>query len=408
MKRFIIAATASMMVLTLTACYAETDNKDMGESSAGVFESAPVSIPSDDDSQTVDLGMADDVGEPSAGVFESAPVSIPANDDSLTVDVESADDALYGNTSGNISNDAFVAQDSESVYYVLPTDTEYMMSQGELMKKNTDGSVMAVLLSGGRPHCLNVVDGWIYYINSESGGGLIYKVREDGSENTLITSGYYAHDFMQGYTTQDMGSILKMVVVDNWIYCRVYEGNDDGNYNAIYRIDADSGEVVRLQQVGRYMAGLVIFDGWIYYSKGEGDNGAYTYRMRTDGTENTMIAEAWIPSPSIADGKIFYLGGDDASGSQIFSMDLDGTNIGRIADGIVAVSINAVGEWIYYATGSAVFKVKTDGTENTKLCDYSSTSDIEINVLNDWVYLRDRATGMHMMRTDGSDFQEVA
>ena len=341
---------------------------------------------------------------------EEQPLDIdtPGNE-AATVDngsEERPSESQYGNTSGNISNDAFTAQDGVNLYYVLPTSPEYVMEQGELIKINADGSVTIDLSSNGRPHSLNVVDGWIYYIsgNSMNPDGLIYKIREDGTENTLITSADSGQGFSQGYTTQNIGNTLRIIVVDDWIYCRVYEAVDDGRYNVIYRINADSGAVERLQQVGASMHGLAVYDGWIYYSTGSAEQDELgTYRMRTDGTDNSKIAEVLIPFPSIVNNKIYYIGGE----RYIYSMKLDGTSVERVADGIMAVSLNVDGDWIYYATGSEVCKVKTDGTENTKLCDYPSTDSIQINVLNDWIYLMDRASGMYKVKTDGSELQEV-
>ena len=128
--------------------------------------------------------------------------------------------------------------------------------------------------------------------------------------------------------------------------------------------------------------------------------------------KNEKIADFLIYLPNIVNDKIYYLGGDDAS--QIHRMDLDGTNNERIADDITAASINVDGDRIYYATDSAIYKINTDGTDSIKLCDYPNSNSVELNVLNDWVYLidgRESGTGnrhiMHKVRTDGSDLQEV-
>lgn len=148
--------------------------------------------------------------------------------------------------------------DGDNIYYVLPADLGYDIRLGDLTKTNAEDSVKTVLFSVGKPHCLNIVGGWIYYISSPD--GLIYKVREDG-------------------------------------------------------------------------------------------------------TENTKIADFQISSTSIVNDKIYYICGDEILGSQIYSMDLDGTNNERIADGITAVRINVVGDWIYFTNTSAIYKIKTDGTE---------------------------------------------
>jgi hypothetical protein len=101
------------------------------------------------------------------------------------------------------------------------------------------------------------------------------------------------------------------------------------------------------------------------------------------------------------------MGGDEVSGMQICCMDLDGANSERITDGVAVLKINVAGDWIYYATGSELHKIKTNGTEQTKLCDFPGAYSNLINVLDDWVYIWDRASGMHRVKTDGSEFQEV-
>lgn len=369
MNKFIIGAAVAAAAFLLTACNAKTDNGSMSEASANVVETTPVSIPTN----------------------EIRPV----------VEDEQANEAQYGNTSGNISNNAFTAQNGDIIYYVLPTHLEYDVQLGDLTKTNADDSVKTVLFSGGRPLCLNFVDGWIYYISSPD--GLIYKMREDGTENTLITTADTQSGLMQGYTTQNLSMVETMVVVDDYIYCRVH--NNDRT-KAIYRINTDSGEVEKLQQLGEITSGFTVYDGWIYYSKNADDTWE-TYRITTDGTQNTKITDFQIFSTSIVNDKIYYIYGNDVLETKIYCMDLNGSNNKQIADGIMAVKINVVGDWIYFTDTSAIYKVKTDGTEKIKLCDFPSSNFIDMNVVDDWIYLTGNGFNIHKLKTDGSEMHEV-
>lgn len=329
------------------------------------------------------------VSEAPASAAETVSVSVQADEIQLTEEMQ------YGNTSGNISNDAFAAQDGDYIYYVLPAHSGNDAPSGDLTKTNTDGSVNTVLFSGGRPLCLNVAGGWIYYIGSPD--GLIYKMRGDGTENTPITSADTQSGFMQGYP----GTAEKMAVVDEYIYCRV-KNND--RTKGIYKINVNSGEAEQLHQLGALTSAFAVYDGWIYYSVSD-DGGTWeTHRMRTDGTENTKIADFQISSVNIVNDKIYYIYGDEA---QIYSMDLDGANIKRIADGITAVKINVAGDWIYFTDTSAIYKIKTDETGKIKLCDFPSSNFININVLKDWIFLTGNGFNMHKVKTDGSELQEV-
>ena len=387
-SRIITLTLSLILVFTLTACGGTGDGGN--NTTKPVDNMAP---PVDNTTPAADNTPSNDVPSPDNS----------GSDDKNTPEPPAISGSI-GNTSGNISNGAFAAQDGDTIYYVFPTHPEYEMLMGDLIKTNADGSTTTVLFSGDRPYCLNVIDGWIYYIAD----GLIYKVCEDGTENTLITSGYSGEDLLQGYTTQEFYSIYRMVVVDNWIYCRAL---DFDRTSEIYRINADSGEAEQLQRIEGSMNGFAVYDGWIYFNKSEGDTWG-AYRVRTDGTENEKIADFLIYLPNIVNDKIYYLGGEDAS--QIHRMELNGTNNERIADGITAASINVVGDWIYYATDSAIHKINTEGSDSIKLCDYPNSNSVELNVLNDWIYLidgRESGTGnrniMHKVRTDGNDLQEV-
>lgn len=357
MKKIIIAVAVTAAAFTLTACGARTDNVSVSKAPESVAVTTPVSTPTSETN--------------------------------------------YGNTSGNISNNAFVAQDGDNIFYVLPTNPGTELHSGDLIKTNADGSTKSVLFSGGRPLCLNVVDGWIYYISSHD--GLIYKMREDGTEKALITSADTQSGFMQGYTTQNLRMVGTMTVIDDTIYCRVL--NSDRT-KELYKINADSGEVKQLQNVGVLTSGLVVYKDWIYYCKSE-DNIWATYRMRTDGTENTKIADYQISSVCIENDKIYCLCKSGNSGVQIYSMDLDGSNSKPIADGITATRINAAGGWIYFTDTAAIYKIKTDGTEKMKLCDFPSSNFIDMNVLDGWIYLTGNGFNMQKLKTDGSQLQEV-
>jgi len=364
-----------------------------------------VALPDEGDDLITDTGNQSDV----ADTIESNNDDYSHPDNSSDKNGLPASETQCGNTSGNISHGAFAVQDGDDIYYVLPTHLQYVMRMGDLIKVNADG-VKTVLFSGNRPYGLNIVDGWIYYIDGFY--GQIYKMREDGTENTLITTADMQSGFMQGYTTEYSCTVETMAVVDDYIYCRIrYPADmpDIDRTKAIFRIDLSSGEVMKLQQLDAQTSGFAVYDGWVYYSiYATNEAGAWeAYRIRTDGTENAKIADVQLYSTCIENDRIYYIYGDEVSGSQIYSMDLDGANKKRIADGIMAVKINVAGDWIYYVDYSAVYKIKTDGTEMTKLSDVPSSNYIDMNILGDWIYLTGDGCSVHKVRTDWVDFQDV-
>lgn len=362
MKKIILLAVAVAAVFVLTACNSAADIETPDDVSAGVIDTATPFVPADD---------------------------VYPDDGTQTV--------TYRNTNGNIANGGFVAQDGDNIYYVLPTNSDAEISLGSLIKTSADGGDNDILFSGDRPFCLNVADGWIYYISSLD--SLIYRMREDGTENTLITSADTQDGFMQGYTSQNFTTVETMTIVDDYIYCRTrnIEGLKD-----IVGINITTGETARLQHLGTMTSGLTVHDGWIYYSIYMGDLWE-THRVRTDGSDNAKIADFQIYCTNIVNDRIYYLNVNSDEIMSVFSMNLDGSDNMLIADGADAVKINVVDDWIYYTDTAAIYKIKKDGTETIKLCDFPSSQFIDINIAGDWIYISAKGLDMYKVKTDGSE-----
>ena len=269
-----------------------------------------------------------------------------------------------GNTTGNISNNAFVAMDDKNIYYLrqLVPDTE--LQTCELVKVNVSNDTETVIFSGYRLSYLNVVGEWIYFIGGEE--GCIYRIHEDGSGINIVSG--------------DLTNINAMVVVNEHIYCRAADSEQIKTLNSI---DIETGEINNLCQMGRLCSGLLVNDGWIYYSVPE-NNEWKAYRIRTDGTENFAIGDLQLYSACIEADRIYYL--DD--NLQICSMCLDGTDKKLLTDDISAIRINVSDGWVYYSDTAAIHMVKVDGSEKTKICDFPSSNNIDINVLGECIYLR--------------------
>jgi hypothetical protein len=105
----------------------------------------------------------------------------------LGVEAENLDYNIYGNTSGNISNAGYAAQEGDWIYYFnLGVDGP------ALYKIRTDGSGK-MKLNSDVSTSINVVGDWIYYCKGrlyDEGiytlNGPIYKIRTDGTEETII------------------------------------------------------------------------------------------------------------------------------------------------------------------------------------------------------------------------------
>ena len=101
---------------------------------------------------------------------------------------------------------------------------------------------------------------------------------------------------------------------------------------------------------------------------------------------------------------IYFCGSDNA----IYRMRKDGSQTERICHAY-PVSLNVIGEWIYYVDGTnmgGIYKVKIDGTGQTKI---SSKTSYQMYVEGDWIYHTDSwSTGrICRMKTDGSEATQI-
>ena len=101
---------------------------------------------------------------------------------------------------------------------------------------------------------------------------------------------------------------------------------------------------------------------------------------------------------------IYFCGSDNA----IYRMRKDGSNTELICHAY-PVSLNVVGEWIYYVDGTnagGIYKVKIDGTGQTKI---SPKTSYQMYIEGDWIYHTDNwSTGkIWRMKTDGSEAIQI-
>lgn len=104
-------------------------------------------------------------------------------------------------------------------------------------------------------------------------------------------------------------------------------------------------------------------------------------------------------------GNWVYFSGSD---SAIYRMRNDKSEIQRICD-YSAVSLNVVGEWIYFVDGTVggIHKIKIDGTGKTKI---SNVTSYKVYVDGDWVYYTDQYWGgkLYKMKSDGSSVTQIS
>jgi hypothetical protein len=102
---------------------------------------------------------------------------------------------------------------------------------------------------------------------------------------------------------------------------------------------------------------------------------------------------------------VYYVNYDD--GESLYRIRTDGTERTKLNDDW-STGINVVGDWVYYQNydDDSLYRIRTGGTERTKLNDEPSSS---INVVGDWVYYVnwDDDFSLYKIRTDGTERQQV-
>jgi len=318
-----------------------------------------------------------------------------------------------GNTAGNLANEGLFAENAEWIYfcpigklYSLWDDTfenalDRAANEEYLYKIRKDGTGRTKLCND-KAKCINVVDEWVYYTN-ENDSSNIYKIRTDGTNRTKINN----------------EPSFAVNVVDNWIYYFCSSG--------IYKIRIDgTGRTKIVNDALSYPHAMCIDNGWIYYtSYSVDDYSHYLYKIRIDGTGRTKLTtDNDISYIHVFDNWIYY-----KNYYGISAIKIDGTNKREIMDDVY-YAINIVDGWIYYMTSEFdeyydyyddeytytsydnLYKVKTNGTQKTKLLTGNfSFSEGEyylyswINIIGNYVYYvdHDDDENIYMIKTDGTD-----
>ena len=195
---------------------------------------------------------------------------------------------------------------------------------------------------------------WIYFSNSADDWKL-YKAKSDWSEIVKLDD-------------KSTGRSPYINVVGDWVY---YNGrySESHNGHALYKIRTDGTEKTVLDDT--QVANIFVVGDWIYY-------GSYAhgysrpYKIRTDGTKKRMIlgySQVTKPiSTVIGDWIYFY---DMANNWRIYKMRTNGTELTRINDDI-SKNVHVHGEWIYYTdanvhNNSSIYRIRHDSSGREQL-----------------------------------------
>ncbi|WP_432664426.1 DUF5050 domain-containing protein [Wukongibacter baidiensis] len=242
-----------------------------------------------------------------------------------------------------------ITNDNLPIGFMIDGDWIYYTNHGERGRKykiKVDGSNRSIIKN--EPiFSLSVNKGWIYFVKGDSDrDGTIHKMKADGSNEKKL-----------GNDLVPTIGINGIQIIDDWIY--YINKSDNGN---LYRMKIDGSD--RTKITDRFVSGMIIIDDWIYYYQKEADDFDFnTYKIRTNGKDETKIDDyKWLEllRSKIYNGCVYYKKYSDGN---LYKMKTDGTEETMILnDSINAFSI--VDDWIYYSLSneSNVYRIKIDGT----------------------------------------------
>lgn len=286
-------------------------------------------------------------------------------------------------------------------------------ANGVVFSINPDGTEYAIIhnfsfTDGQRPfgNVMEASNGYLYGMTYDGGAnntGVLFRIQKDGSEFSKL------HEF-PGAGENGYHPLGGLIEADNGdLYGMTNEGGA-GAYGVLFTIKKDGADFTILHEfstsTGASPRGDLLQgpDGYLYglASKGGIANLGVLFKIKTDGTEYTKLVEFDGPlkgstpgaSLILADnGKLYgvtQLGGSHQYGT-LFSVNTDGTAFTKLHDfnisnamGTTALATlvqSSADGYLYGMTnqgGNAnlgvTFKIKTDGTDFTKLFDFYSSN----------------------------------
>ncbi len=342
------------------------------------------------------------------------------------------------------STSRVIAQQGDWIYYRYDFADMANRSHTDLYRMRTDGTSKTKIRSMSNVADVDsvkdfrILGDWIYYMSRKDNNYNIYKIHTDGTTETKINN------------TSDIRDSADISVVGDTIY---YIGLDDGSSTGtykttagIYKINTDGTGKTKVGSMTDYQHkfNLNVVGNWIYYVDGDGSKSDYVsglgdyvylfiYRINIDGTGLTKIDSYYNTGSSSGPGTppSIHIVGDwiyQLSEYNISKTRTDGTGktiIGNTSNITNDADFSVVGDWIYYYASKSdnsingIYKVRTDGTDNTKIVDPAS---VEMGVVSgDWLYYDHldmsknskgyydiyNGTFIYKVRTDGTENQQV-
>ncbi|MCM1990268.1 DUF5050 domain-containing protein [Oceanirhabdus seepicola] len=257
-----------------------------------------------------------------------------------------------GNSAGNIVNNGYVSADENGYIFYNNTGDD-----NRLYKYDTNG-IFHNVISDDFAQYINVSDEWVYYSNY-SDKAKLYRMKNDGSSKQKLNDDYSAF----------------ITIVGDYIYYSNY--SDNGRISRLRKNGSDATTDNKGDKHGipisnqvRDEAFFLNYVGdWIYYSN---INDHYkVYAVNTSGTYRKKLSDEGASSIQVVDDWVYYTNNK----GELRKVKTDGSKETQDLNSVVSkfdrgYFFNVVDDWIYYSNAkdsNRLYKIKTDGTENTRL-----------------------------------------
>jgi hypothetical protein len=290
---------------------------------------------------------------------------------------------VTGNSYGNMINHAFVAKQDNLLVYMKFNASTIPFTNNEMIAKTESGTMEVKLASKGFGD-IQVMKGWVYYtVMTFSDRPMLYRVKLDGTgREKLLKSAEYVqvkNDRIYFYDSLKNGlykmnldgtdkiqiysfekEITGSFVVDHKQVFFYKPINEDGD-GKLYSMSLDGEHIRKLNDtVSYYQIIDEVDEKFLYYT----DMDEYLYKVDKQTGKETKITDQKFSSLIVDENWIYYLNPSDKY--HIYKMKKNGEQNQLLLDKAVS-DINVLDNWIYYKIDGHedIFRVKTDGTENT-------------------------------------------
>ena len=298
----------------------------------------------------------------------------------------------YAQTYGNVANGGLVAEFNDGIFYILKTGGKGINSQQYTLYcfNNTTGKSVEIA-SAYYMDSINVVGNYMYYRYENKGdiNSYLCKMNIDGTEKTNIISGLF----------------YSPIVIDDWIYFTQF-----GSISRC-RTDGSNKQTIVTYADDRITAFCIVENQLYYVEPLEFATGGFYYgpihKINLDGSSDVVILKNYVSNERLmSNGELLFF--DDDSSTKY--MDLDGNQIKEVT-GYYMLGINADKENIY-SNHEGLHSIDLSSNKSTTIV--PGVSPNAIFIVDDWIYYLDTdytkyfaGTALFKVKKDGSENQQV-